>query len=488
VSVVSRLRSIVGLGAVAAKRAVRVVRAKFDAAANGPDHRRHWAAADDLSPDAALTPAIRRTLRRRARYEVANNCYAEGIVDTYAMSVVGTGPSLQLGLESEEDNEAVESLFAEWAEEVDLAGKLLLAERSKIESGEVFLRLVTNPGLEHPVKLDIRLIESDQVAFPGLTGAPAGEVDGIEYDANGNPARYWLLREHPGSGMVGVGDADAIDAASVIHWFRPRRPGQSRGYPEITPALPLFAYNRRFTLATVQAAETAASIAGVLYTDSSVDPDEADETLEPFHTVPIARGTWMTAPEGYRPGQMTAEHPTTTFGDFVKQLLREIARVVKMPFNIAAGDSSGYNYSSGRLDHQTFDFAIDVERSMMERKVLRRIFREWIDEAALIDMPERLLPQRLRSVSASRMRPRWIWPGRQPVDAAKEAVAEATELANTTTTLTDLLARRGKDFRAVVRKRAEELRLMRELGIPTGQNAGNQPQAAPDDKETADAA
>ena len=34
-----------------------------------------------------------------------------------------------------------------------------------------------------------------------------------------------------------------MPAAAVIHAFRPDRPGQRRGVPEITPALPLFAHS-----------------------------------------------------------------------------------------------------------------------------------------------------------------------------------------------------------------------------------------------------
>ena len=47
-------------------------------------------------PDAAASPAVRRTLRNRARYEVANNSYARGIVLTLANDSIGTGPRLQL--------------------------------------------------------------------------------------------------------------------------------------------------------------------------------------------------------------------------------------------------------------------------------------------------------------------------------------------------------------------------------------------------------
>ena len=46
--------------------------------------------------DAAAGPEVRRTLRNRARYEVANNSYARGIVLTLANDVIGTGPRLQM--------------------------------------------------------------------------------------------------------------------------------------------------------------------------------------------------------------------------------------------------------------------------------------------------------------------------------------------------------------------------------------------------------
>jgi len=81
--------------------------------------------ADGLSPDAAMTPDVRRTLRNRARYEVANNAYAKGMVLTIAGDCVGTGPRLQLLTEDNQTNRIVEQAFAEWALAVDLAAKLI---------------------------------------------------------------------------------------------------------------------------------------------------------------------------------------------------------------------------------------------------------------------------------------------------------------------------------------------------------------------------
>src|SRR5512141_3151415 len=121
----------------AARSAVRIIRAKpachvsgrFDSAQTTADNRRHWANADGLSANAAARPEVRRTLRNRARYEVANNSYARGIVLTLANDVIGTGPRLQMLLGDGEDgagkgvNGVIEREFAAWAKEVDLPGK-----------------------------------------------------------------------------------------------------------------------------------------------------------------------------------------------------------------------------------------------------------------------------------------------------------------------------------------------------------------------------
>ena len=53
-----------------------------------------------------------------------------------------------------------------------------------------------------------------------------------------------------------------------------------------------------------------------------------------------------------------------------------------MPFNVAAGNSSGYNYASGRLDHQTYYKSIRVDQAHLECVVLDRVLAAWLDEAA----------------------------------------------------------------------------------------------------------
>ncbi|MBP7747012.1 MAG: phage portal protein [Phycisphaerae bacterium] len=468
-------------GATAPRGRLVVVRGKYDAAQTTPDNRKHWASADHLSPNVAASPNVRRILRSRARYEVANNSYAKGIVLTLANYVVGTGPRLQMLTDDPDANRIVEKEFTRWAKAVGLAHKLRAMRVGQCESGECFGLLTSNPGVGRasppasvPVTLDLRLIEADQVASPpreqrvrGLD-ALANIVDGIAFDEFGNAVAYTVLRRHPGdsSAFHSSGpEFDVLPAESVIHLFRPERPGQSRGIPEITPALPLFAQLRRYTLAVIAAAESAANIA-VLMKTSAPPGGEAAE-VEPMTEMEFAPNMAVFTPEGWEPSQIKAEQPATTYDMFKREILNEIARCLNMPFNIAAGNSSGYNYASGRLDHQAFFKAIRIDQVYLSDMVLDRVLTAWLNEAVLI---EGYLPQSLRTRDAE-FPHQWFWDGFEHVDPAKEASAQATRLASSTTTLAAEYAKQGLDWESELRQRGRELALMRELGLTTAQVA-----------------
>ncbi len=471
-------------GAIAPRGRLLVVRGKYDAAQTTPDNRKHWANADHLSANAAASPDVRRILRSRARYEVANNSYAKGIVLTLANYVVGTGPRLQMLSDDPEANRVVEKEFSRWAKAIGLAHKLRTMRVGQCESGECFGLLTSNPRIAAPVQLDLRLIEADQVASPWpLPRSNADVVDGIVFDEFGNPIAYTILRRHPGDNTAfrnSGSDFDVMPVEAVIHLYRAERPGQSRGIPEITPALPLFAMLRRYTLAVIAAAESAANIAVLMKTNAPPGGEAAE--VEPMTEMEFAPNMAVFTPEGWEPSQLKAEQPATTYDMFKREILNEIARCLNMPFNIAAGNSSGYNYASGRLDHQAFFKAIRIDQAYLADVVLDRILKAWIDEAVLI---EGYLPQSVRTLDAE-LPHQWFWDGFEHVDPAKEAGAQATRLQSNTTTLAAEYAKCGLDWESELRQRAREMALMRELGL-TPQAATPQPaQKTDEDQEDED--
>src|SRR5690606_24678612 len=132
---------------------------------------------------AAVNPEVRRILRNRARYEVANNSYAKGIALTLANDTIGTGPRLQMLTDDPDTNARIEDAFEQWSRAVDLAGKLRTMRLARAESGEAFALLVNNPAIASwgsPVSLDLKLIEADQVCTPLMRRGRGGgdEIDG----------------------------------------------------------------------------------------------------------------------------------------------------------------------------------------------------------------------------------------------------------------------------------------------------------------------
>src|SRR5690606_37820474 len=141
--------------------AQRTDRTRYDAAQTTSENSNHWANADALSANAANSPEVRRVLRNRARYELAINCFCNGMARTLETHTVGTGPRLQVQTDSPETNVRIEAAWESWAKEIGLASKLLTMRQTRSRDGEVFGLLVTNPRLRHPVKLDLRIIEAE---------------------------------------------------------------------------------------------------------------------------------------------------------------------------------------------------------------------------------------------------------------------------------------------------------------------------------------
>jgi lambda family phage portal protein len=471
----------------------RRIRGKYDAAQTTTDNARHWAMADHFSASTSNWLAVRKRLRERARLECSNNGYARGIVNTLANDAIGTGPRLQIRGQNRAAGQKIEQLFAAWCRRIRLPEKLRLMRTAKAQDGESFAKFFTNPRVPGEVSLDIEIIEADRVQAWATTSSFLD--DSIEYDDHGNPLLYRILRYHPGD--LGVmkdrSKRDEIAAEFVIHVFRMERPGQLRGIPEITPALPLFAKLRAYTLSVVEAAATAANYTAVLATTQSADDGP---TAEPMDTVEIERGMLTVLPDGYDLRPFKAEQPTTSYAQFKSEIIMEIARCLNMPFNVAAGNSSGYNYSSGRLDVQIYGKAILIERDYFESQVLGRIFSAWYDEASLI--PNYLPPLDKAGLP---LRHIWIWDALQSIDPVKDATAAIMLLETGMKTAQEYEAEQGGDWEEMMDQVAVEEAARKARGLPSilvtdkvlpksdpsAQPAGN-PKRKPAPEETANAA
>lgn len=397
----------------------------YDGASNTDELSRYWANADRLDADSAHSPAVRGALVSRQRYELANNGYADGIAQTYATDLVGVGPQLRMQLGNKAFNRHIELTFYHWCQEVQFRRKLWCMAHAKGSDGEGLGVMRRNPRVDHPIKMDLVLYETEQCATPMLPFGEPGYIDGIKFDEFGNPVWYDILRQHPGSSRFHefTLEAEHVPAEFVLHWFKMRRPGQHRGVPESASTLNLGAAARRHRRAVLAAAEVAAAHALVIKTQ--LNPEITPLAVAPFTTEQVEHGMMTALPRGWDAYQLQSNNPNATYESYHKSIINEQARCKNMPYNKAACDSSSYNYASGRLDHQTYYAALDVDREDCNDSVLEPLFKVWFDAAI---RRFRWLGGEPEAVGRQARSHTWDWPKHRVADVKVEADANETKL------------------------------------------------------------
>ena len=221
--------------------------------------------------------------------------------------------------------------------------------------------------------------------------------------------------------------ATYLDAANIVHFFRRRRPGQIRGISEFVSALGVISQLRRYGIAVLGAAEFAASINGVMETNAEVEDGPA--AVVPMENFRLENGMVMTLPAGWKANQFKAEQPTSSFKEFNAEKLNQVARCVNAPFNVMTGNSSGYNYSSGRLDHVPYHRNVWIDREELEISVLDRTFEKWHAEAVAVGE----IPESFATIEDFD----WLfqWDGFNSIDPLKDAQASRERMSLGLTTL-----------------------------------------------------
>lgn len=410
------------------------IHAKYDLASTTADNQKHWAQADSYDADSANNRWVRNTMVRRARYEAGNNAYIDGIQSTHATFVVRKGPRLRIVSEEEitEDspeakrNEQIKRDWRSWCKRVKFRRKLWTMAHAKIQDGEPMAVVRYNPKIDHDVKLDICLIETEQCQTPLLPQGVVGYIDGIRFDPWGNTVYYDILPRHPGAmGLSWPMAPDHIPARYVLHWFMCKRPNQHRGIPEMASTLGLGAVARRWREACAAGAETIADISLIAKTQGAPEDDGPDQ-FSPFSAVEFQKRMMMLLPMGWDVFQPKGESPPANYEMFVHANIAEMARPKSMPYNLAASDSSKHSFASGKLDTIPYYIVIDdLEREDCNDLVMTPLFALWWQEYVLVHQ------QQFEMLDEDPLRPpehEWDWPRNPVADAASEATTNAERL------------------------------------------------------------
>lgn len=450
----------------------------FEAAETNRLNRAHWRNARDCDINEWLMEQLS-TLRARATYETRNNGMLAGVTSSLVDDVVGPdGPMLEVQSGDDVYNQAVERVWREWFKaptfrpNVSGASWLKLCVRNFPRCGEFLCVIGTDPKAEGPVQMRLRPIHPRRLATPfDQAGNPHIKM-GIEFDKNDCPRRYWI-REDDGLFAKYV----PYSPDDVIHEFILDEEGQARGFPWLTPALQSAADLRDYDSDVMHASRRAASDNGMMYTDHPDAP-----VWSAPETTTIEPGVIPMAPPGWKPFAFPSTMPAANYPDFRAEKQRDFGRAFNMPLLMVRLDSSRHNYSSARLDTQSWNRAVEG-------------IQDWLSGTpescgTLSRLVDLVVAEARFSVSELRRRPKevaylWTWPPRPHVDPAKEADAETVALETGTLDMATALAARGTTLERHVRamKRAIKAFEDAEVPLPAWMSGGEPAKATPDGRK-----
>jgi len=451
--------------------AIGPIRARYDLAQTHDENSRHFANADNLSAKAANSAGVRHVMRKRSRYEAANNPQFKRIVKAYVKDVIGTGPRLQLSSGHENFDEFVSKHWNRWFKAVRYVRKLRVSLSGRTINGESFRLRTSNPKLPTEVKLDIQPFEADRCASLSENLTDPHKVDGIDFDVYGNPVTYWIWDSHPGD-LSQISTAPRpVSADYVTHWFSEEREEQLRGVPELHSSVELMAHGRRFRRATVMKAEAAASTNGVIYSDvpSGSMPDDFQQGPVDFD-----RNTDHVLPFGWKREEYEQKSPNDTYEMFNREMASESGAPLGMTANVSSGNSSQYNFSSTRYDGEHWFGEVDCQREDCELIVINPDFQAWFAEFRLTDTftawsesdqaadatddgPEVISVDDAVDGLVSGDSVGWEWDGHPEVDQVKAATGSDMDIAAGRSSTETETAARGRSARTEAKKQAKYL-------------------------------
>ena len=434
-------------------------------------------------------------IRRNGKVSVTGNCYASGLVSRLATETIGyTAPTPQINTGDNGLNNFLEDEWGMWTEApvVNLAEKLYTMDYARRTDGESFPLTITDTDVtESQTGYAVNLVivpQSRVSSFYSRIHSYYGQVETREVERRGYSTIVRLINDdgvlvnaltgYPHEFTVNnvvdetLGSLIGSNAVTVSErymkqWFRPIYPGQFRGVCEIAAALGLFGQLRRFGLATLGAAEIAAMMTLILKTNLPADDSGQPTPLAPFSTREFERNMVTAMPDGWDAMQMKAEHPISNYEMFVNMVLREIGRVLDIPFGIVAGDFSKYNYSSARLEVSGYDETKKYDRKQLAIKILNPLHFEWLNEVV------RRRPDVEKVIREGKYKLTWQFTNRPSIDPLKDATVDDMRLKNGTTSYSDVYAFRGMDYREAFQQISKENSEKKEFSLDFSEKSGN---------------
>lgn len=448
-----------------------------------------------LSADQAVKRDLRR-LRDRSRDLIRNFAYASRFVQAVAENVAGPhGITLQVRVAESNNpnadsqlNDAIETAFAEWAEDPTTTGGLSLVDLEHLlcealpQDGAFLVRFVRGyRGNRFAFAVEVLDIDQLDHTFDRAPGNNANEVrQGVEVDKWGRPVAYWLWSKHPSDYGRGTLQRNRVPAEDIRHGYIRRRPGQTHGVPWFAPVL----LDEKMLQGFQEAAVTAARVGAANTFFLTADPDKVQdsEVLETSVNLEAEAGTGQVLPPGYGVANWDPKYPNNEFDPFLRAMLQSIAQGLRVSHLTLTGDLRQANYSSMRAGLLPERDAWRLLHGWFVRAFLRPAFNAWLSEALLSGA----IAVSARDLDRIRRGATWQPRGFPWVDPLKDIQAGLAEVAAGLNTLTNLCAENGRDFEDILRVRKRENDLAAQYGVAIDLTGGKLLAAIPPEQDSTD--
>lgn len=449
----------------------------------------NWSSGD-WQPNALIRGDLK-ALRSRSREAVRNNEYAKKAMDLYDINIVGARGVILQNLSKNRsgkiDRPATEAIEREWrnwsrAEHCDIARRFSWKDiqstvvKNWFMDGEALIRIyrgTTLTGSKYgfalqvldPALLDVDLNQDTPNKFGNKIR------QGIEVDPLGRPVAYYIsqVAEGQDSYVIGGKSYKRIAASEIVHIIHPDYAGQMRGVPVQHAGLLSLHHIHEYKKSAQIAARAGATAMMFLKTDEpqSVDPDELydEEDTEGAGYLEFEPLTIQELPAGASMEQFSTAYPNGDFPEFMRTSLEAYASSVGLIYSLLTSDLRGVNFSSLKNGRDQMYNWFESLQVWLAEQLHDRIYEKWLKSQLnnatikIGDTPlDAMRYDKYREVS-------WSGPKPKPLDPAKEANANTTELSNGTTSVHEICRARGVDFEQLVTERATEQERFKELGI-----------------------
>lgn len=413
------------------------------------------------------------TIRHRARDLERNADYVEAAILAMERNVVGSGIRLDCKLEDTELEQKIENLWERWchAENCDVTGRLCFCEilkmavRRMMVDGGLLLVATYTENKNFPLQLQIK--EVDELNSGILFHGKNQVVGGVEIDASNRPVAYhFTVYDVYGE----AGKTVRIPADRVIYLNRIKRTSQVREVSSFANVLSRLRDLNQFLnavsvkermLACLAVFVKKVNAAMGLGRNQKVDKETGAKKRK------LSPGMIMELDAGDEIQVVNPSGQASNAKDMVSILLRAVSSAMGLSYEAVSRDMSQSNYSSARQnlieDRETYK----EWQHYLSEHLCRKVYHWWLDSCVMaggLSIPDYFsAPEKYTEC-------RWIAKGMSWIDPAKEANANRIAMATYQTTLEEVAAEQGKDWREILAQRAKEEKLMKELGLEVMKN------------------